>query len=56
MSADLDKLAACFGEADDFVDLSDTITEAWLALLFFWALGFLLGVVAMQVLVYLAPR
>jgi TRAP-type C4-dicarboxylate transport system permease small subunit len=39
MSADLDKLAASFGEADDFVDLSDTITEAWLALLFFWALG-----------------
>ena len=39
MSADLDKLAASFGEADDFVDLSDTITEAWLALLFFWALS-----------------
>ena len=39
MSADLDKLAASFGEADDFVDLSDTIAEAWLALLFFWALG-----------------
>ena len=39
MSADLDKLAASFGEADDFVDLSGTIAEAWLALLFFWALG-----------------
>jgi TRAP-type C4-dicarboxylate transport system permease small subunit len=39
MSADLDKLAASFGEADDSVDLSDTIAEAWLALLFFWALG-----------------
>ena len=39
MSADLDKLAASFGEADDSVDLSDTISEAWLALLFFWALG-----------------
>jgi TRAP-type transport system small permease protein len=39
MSTDLDKLAASFGEADDAVDLSDTIAEAWLALLFFWALG-----------------
>ena len=39
MSADLDKLAASFGEVDDAVDLSDTIAEAWLALLFFWALG-----------------
>lgn len=39
MSADLDKLAASFGEAGDSVDLSDTIAEAWLALLFFWALG-----------------
>jgi len=39
MSADLDKLAASFGDADDSVDLSDTIAEAWLALLFFWALG-----------------
>ena len=39
MSADLDKLAASFGESDDAVDLSDTIPEAWLALLFFWALG-----------------
>jgi len=39
MSADLDKLAASFGEADDSVDLSDTIAEAWLALFFFWALG-----------------
>jgi TRAP-type C4-dicarboxylate transport system permease small subunit len=39
MSADLDQLAASFGEADDAVDLSDTIPEAWLALLFFWALG-----------------
>ena len=39
MSSDLDKLAASFGDADDAVDLSDTIAEAWLALLFFWALG-----------------
>jgi TRAP-type C4-dicarboxylate transport system permease small subunit len=39
MSSDLDKLAASFGDADDTVDLSDTIAEAWLALLFFWALG-----------------
>ena len=39
MSTDLDKLAASFGESDDAVDLSDTIPEAWLALLFFWALG-----------------
>jgi len=39
MSADLDKLAASFGESDDSVDLSDTIAEAWLALFFFWALG-----------------
>ena len=39
MSTDLDKLAASFGEADDAVDLSDTIPEAWLALLFFWTLG-----------------
>jgi len=39
MSGDLDKLAASFGEADETVDLSDTIAEAWLALLFFWALG-----------------
>ena len=39
MNSDLDKLAASFGEADDAVDLSDTIAEAWLALLFFWALG-----------------
>ena len=39
MSTDLDQLAASFGEADDAVDLSDTIPEAWLALLFFWALG-----------------
>ena len=39
MSTDLDKLAASFGEADDAVGLSDTIPEAWLALLFFWALG-----------------
>ena len=39
MSADLDQLAASFGEADDAVDLSDTIPEAWLALLFFWVLG-----------------
>ena len=39
MSGDLDQLAASFGEADETVDLSDTIAEAWLALLFFWALG-----------------
>ena len=39
MSSDLDQLAASFGDADDTVDLSDTIAEAWLALLFFWALG-----------------
>jgi TRAP-type C4-dicarboxylate transport system permease small subunit len=39
MSTDLDQVAASFGEADDAVDLSDTIPEAWLALLFFWALG-----------------
>jgi TRAP-type transport system small permease protein len=39
MSSDLDKLAASFGDADATVDLSDTIAEAWLALLFFWALG-----------------
>ena len=39
MSTDLDQLAASFGEADDAVDLSDNIPEAWLALLFFWALG-----------------
>ena len=39
MSADLDQLAASFGEADETVDLSDTIPEAWLALLFFWVLG-----------------
>ena len=39
MSSDLDKLAASFGDADDTVNLSDTIAEAWLALLFFWALG-----------------
>ena len=39
MSADLDQLAASFGDADATVDLSDTIAEAWLALLFFWALG-----------------
>ena len=39
MSTDLDQLAASFGEADDAVDLSDTIPEAWLALLCFWALG-----------------
>ena len=39
MSSDLDKLAASFGDADDTVDLSNTIAEAWLALLFFWALG-----------------
>ena len=39
MSGDLDSLAASFGEADETVDLSDTIAEAWLALFFFWALG-----------------
>ena len=39
MSGDHDSLAASFGQADDTVDLSDTIAEAWLALFFFWALG-----------------
>ena len=39
MSNDHDSLAASFGQADETVDLSDTIAEAWLALLFFWALG-----------------
>ena len=39
MSADLDKLAASFGDADESVDLSGTIAEAWIALFFFWALG-----------------
>lgn len=39
MSGGLDSLAATFGEADETVDLSETIAEAWLALFFFWALG-----------------
>lgn len=39
MIGDHDSLAASFGQADDMVDLSDTIAEAWLALFFFWALG-----------------
>jgi TRAP-type C4-dicarboxylate transport system permease small subunit len=38
MSGDLEQLAASFGEADETVDLSNTLAEAWLAL-FFWALG-----------------
>jgi TRAP-type C4-dicarboxylate transport system permease small subunit len=39
MSGDHDSLAASFGQADETIDLSDTIAEAWLALFFFWALG-----------------
>ena len=39
MSGDLEQLAASFGEADETVDLSNTLAEAWLALFFFWALG-----------------
>lgn len=39
MSQDLDQLAASFGDNDSSVDLSDTLPEAWLALLLFFALG-----------------
>ena len=39
MSPDADKLASAFGEADEAVDLSDVMPEAWLALAFFWLLG-----------------
>ena len=39
MSQDADKLASAFGEADEAVDLSDVMPEAWLALAFFWLLG-----------------
>jgi len=39
MSGNHDSLAASFGQADETVDLSGTIAEAWLALFFFWALG-----------------
>jgi TRAP-type C4-dicarboxylate transport system permease small subunit len=39
MSQELDQLAASFGDNDAEVDLSDTLPEAWLALLLFFALG-----------------
>ena len=39
MSQDADKLASAFGEADETVDLSGVLPEAWLALVFFWLLG-----------------
>lgn len=39
MSQDLAQLAASFGDSDDHVDLTGTPPEAWLALLFFFALG-----------------
>jgi TRAP-type C4-dicarboxylate transport system permease small subunit len=39
MSQELDQLAASFGDTDAQVDLSDTLPEAWLALLLFFALG-----------------
>lgn len=39
MSQDADTLASAFGEADEAVDLSDVMPEAWLALAFFWLLG-----------------
>ena len=39
MSQELDQLAASFGDNDAQVDLSDTLPEAWLALLLFFALG-----------------
>ena len=39
MSQDLAQLAASFGDSDDRVDLTGTPPEAWLALLFFFALG-----------------
>jgi TRAP-type C4-dicarboxylate transport system permease small subunit len=39
MSKAAEDLATAFGEADETVDLSGVIAEAWLALTFFWALG-----------------
>ena len=39
MSQELDQLAASFGDNDAQVDLSDTLPEAWLALLLFFSLG-----------------
>ena len=39
MSKAAEDLATAFGEADETVDLSGVIAEAWLALAFFWALG-----------------
>ena len=39
MSKAAEELASAFGEADEAVDLSDVIAEAWLALAFFWLLG-----------------
>jgi TRAP-type C4-dicarboxylate transport system permease small subunit len=39
MSKAAEELATAFGEADDTVDMSDVIPEAWLALAFFWLLG-----------------
>ncbi|NDG14545.1 MAG: TRAP transporter small permease, partial [Betaproteobacteria bacterium] len=36
MSQDADTLASAFGEADEAVDLSGVMPEAWLALAFFW--------------------
>ena len=39
MSKAAEELATAFGEADETVDLSGVIAEAWLALAFFWALG-----------------
>lgn len=39
MSQDLDQLAASFGDSDAQVDFTNTPPEAWLALLFFFALG-----------------
>jgi len=39
MSKAAEELATAFGEADEAVDLSGVIAEAWLALAFFWALG-----------------
>ena len=39
MSQDADTLASAFGEADEAVDLSGVMPEAWLALAFFWLLG-----------------
>jgi len=39
MSQDLDHLAASFGDSDAQVDFTSTPPEAWLALLFFFALG-----------------